>query len=138
MSMDTVSFCTDLFKGHGSKATLRDDKALGYYLDLLFKLDIDYLRDFPNTPRIYQSGVVYRTEDPGIPETWCTIPVVMRKGWGDCEDLACWLAAELVVFDHKKAWPGFSTKKFPGLILHHIKVRTSTGQVFDPSQVMGM
>ena len=44
-------------------------------------------------PPIYLSGVRYQRTDPR--EEWRTVPVVLEKSGGDCEDLAAWRAAEL-------------------------------------------
>lgn len=44
----------------------------------------------PSTP--YDADVTWKLEPKGE-EEWCLPTDVMRKGWGDCEDMAIWLAA---------------------------------------------
>lgn len=53
-----------------------------------------YLQHHPETPKIYKSGVKYAREPFGY-ESWPNIPVILRRGVGDCEDLAAWRVAEL-------------------------------------------
>jgi hypothetical protein len=47
----------------------------------------------PETPSLYESGVLYAPEDGS--EQWLDIPNILRMGRVDCEDLACWRVAEL-------------------------------------------
>lgn len=94
-----------------------------------------WLRAHPGTPALYASGVRYRREPPGR-EEWEPIPVVLTKGWGDCEDLASWRAAELRV-----------TGEDPHARVHvyqsapttwHVVVRRGDGSIEDPSRKLGM
>jgi hypothetical protein len=45
-----------------------------------------------SVPPLYDSGVVYRPEHP---DEWQTLDIVRARGYGDCEDLSTWRAAEL-------------------------------------------
>jgi hypothetical protein len=69
----------------------------------------------------------------GLREDWCTAPVVAARGFGDCEDLACYRAAELQV-------RGIHAR--PDVIkfarVWHIVVRMPDGSVEDPSKRLGM
>lgn len=84
-------------------------------------------------PPLLRSGVRYRRERRGA-EDWLLPADVHRLGYGDCEDLAVWLAAELqrkgvkARFDVKRTGP----KKW------HAIVRLPSGRVLDPSAYLGM
>jgi hypothetical protein len=57
----------------------------------------------------------------------------------NCEDLACWRAAELRVRYGIKAVPTFIWKVRPaGGYLYHIQVKLPDGRVEDPSRALGM
>ena len=65
-------------------------RALEAWLEALVISNVQFLEANPTFPRLYQAGVVYKPE--GSPEIWRDIPTCARDGWGDCDDLACWLA----------------------------------------------
>lgn len=104
-------------------------------------------------PPLYASGVVYREEAPGH-EDWPDVPKVIAAGWGDCEDLAAWRAAELRVAGIecepviKWQWvpremmiaQGYPASKLPdrGVWMVHCCVRFPDGHVEDPSKILGM
>lgn len=110
----------------------------------------------PLIPSLYRSGVRYREE----PADWAlehfdTIPVVFTRGWGDCDDLAPWRAAELrFTGEDQKADIMVKWKRNPetGKKLYHVVVRRSNlraadgrwtfkddlGIYEDPSRVLGM
>lgn len=103
--------------------------ALQILMRCLISLDEAYLRDHPNTPPLYSSGVRY-----GRTQTWDTIPEVRNKRFADCKSLTAWRVAEL----NKQgilAIPVFRLK--PELRLYHILLRTSSGWE-DPSKKLGM
>lgn len=135
--MRKTTFETEIFKTPRDRE--RGELALALYLDVLFKLDIAYLRDYPDTPGIYQSGVRYKAEPLGF-EKWKDIPVIMTDGHGDCEDLACWLAAEMVVRQGENVRPSFEKQptNTPGFSLYHIVVIGPDGFREDPSKKLGM
>jgi hypothetical protein len=87
-------------------------------------------------PPLYRSGVVYHTEPFGE-EDWCDIPTCLEKGWGDCEDLGCWRAAELRN-SGIRAMPDFKHKVIAGITVIHILVKWPDGRIEDPSKVLGM
>lgn len=86
-------------------------------------------------PALYESGVRYRREPAARREEWCTIPECLRRGWGDCEDLACWRAAELCV-------TGQDSQARPVLLRTrngwHVAVQRGDGSIEDPSRRLGM
>jgi hypothetical protein len=122
-------------------------------LDALTKIHLDHLSHYPKTPSLYESGVVYEREPPGR-EDWQDILTTLRRGGGDCEDLATWRAADLLM-------RGIPARAFgrprPMLIppaceegavachgepqmgtLWHILVRLPNGTIEDPSKRLGM
>ncbi|SRR6266508_2497041 len=111
-------------------------------LDCLTKQNVRWLLRHPYAPPLYKSGVVYQREPPGQ-EDWQDIPTTLRRRNGDCEDLACWRAAELQV----RKWPAIAFgrarpmlvpgQREPGT-LWHIQVLHPTGVVEDPSRRLGM
>lgn len=106
-------------------------------------------------PRLYDTEVVYKEEKPGR-EDWPDIPKIIANGWGDCEDLAAWLAAERRVYDGIAAEPVIKWKWIPtkelvaagyhrhgklprdGIWLVHCLVRLPDGTIEDPSKALGM
>lgn len=112
--------------------------SIAYALRALTEIDCAILRAHPETPSLYASGVRYEEEPPGE-EDWADIPTARKLGWGDCEDLACWRAAELQLRSGVKAWPMFLWRGRPrGGMLYHIQVRYPDGRVEDPSRRLGM
>ena len=113
-------------------------RSLDILLRALTAIDIEYLQLYPQTPMLYESGVRYQVEAPGK-EEWQDIPTTLEKGVLDCEDAACWRAAEVNVRYGIKAYPFFISNMRPdGSLLYHIKVRYPNGREEDPSRVLGM
>jgi hypothetical protein len=134
--MYRITFVLNLFKGEEdrelSHATLRA------MLLALMHIDMLYLRAHPEVPLLFKSGVRYAEEPPGQ-EDWQDIPTTLKLGWGDCEDLACWRAAELRVRHGIQAEPTFIWKLRPnGGYLYHILVKYPDGRIEDPSRTLGM
>lgn len=86
---------------------------------------------------LYFSGVKYKPE-PRIggrrKEEWWTPDRIMKEGWGDCEDLAAWRAAEL----RQKGIPARAVAKRTGRKMFHAVVLWPNGTTEDPSRVLGM
>ena len=66
--------------------------------------NVEVLRGDPRIPLLYDAGVVYRLDPPDEP--WFSIPRILTRGAGDCEDLACWYAASLRVLGWRALRPG--------------------------------
>jgi hypothetical protein len=103
--------------------------------------NLAYLRAHPNTPLLMRSGVVYAREAAldGPAEVLRDIPAILRDGWGDCDDLACWHAAELRHRGHAATpWivPGGRAARFHVIV----RVRDAAGRwrMSDPSAALGM
>lgn len=101
-----------------------------------------------------ESGAVYKPEPPGR-EDWDDCVKVASRGWGDCEDLAAYLCAQIrelegvhaeCVFKYRfvsaaeMRAQGYPSKHIPrdGIFLIHVLVRLPNGEVLDPSQWLGM
>ncbi|MBK8255580.1 MAG: hypothetical protein IPK82_23320 [Polyangiaceae bacterium] len=91
-------------------------------------------------PRLYESGVRYERE-PYPREEWTDAAETAARGFGDCEDLACWRVAELRV-EGIDARPGFVRRRVLTQMgwqtIYHIVVLYPTGQIEDPSKHLGM
>lgn len=69
----------------------------GVALDMLTEINANYLRAHPEVPSLdslLRSGKVRYVPEPPGQEEWQDIPITLRRGAGDAEDLACWRAAE--------------------------------------------
>lgn len=89
----------------------------------------------PSIKSAIKQGVRWRPEPPGTGEALDLAPTVLRRGWGDCDDLAPWLAAEMrlqgdasaraiAIRSGKKRW--------------HAIVEDGQGRRYDPSLWAGM
>lgn len=123
-------------------AGARSRESLSALLSCLFTLDVIYLRTHPRTPALYESGVRYRRERDVAEELhhqeerWRTVPAVLQGGHGDCEDLSCFRAAELVVSGEDVAARPYPKPIIPGV--WHIVVLRGDGSFEDPSRALGM
>ncbi len=114
-----VTFISGLFRGEADRE--RSNRAIGILLEALTQLSEDYLRTEPSVPLLYESGVRYHVEPHGL-EEWQDIPTTLCRGWGDCEDLATFAAAERRVRFGIPAKPHFTWRKIgPRTTLYHIQ-----------------
>lgn len=101
-------------------------------LEGLTRVD-EHLLETGRFPPLYSAGVVYRKEPR---ELWRHVADVYSEGWGDCEDLAAWRAAELRVSGQD---PDASVGTYrSGRRRYHAIVVRGDGSVEDPSRVLGM
>lgn len=125
----------------------------------LTALDEQWLRENPRTPWFYESGIWYEMEPPGQ-EKWLPIPVMFAQrqlGKGsDCEDMACYRAAELRVRgdQYRKIPSGHIVRTGPENAVafwvnhltepglkpgqYHVRVRRADGRIEDPAGMVGM
>ena len=96
-----------------------------------------FIETYPRTPMLYDSGVLYRMEHGT--EIWQDIPSLIMSRFGDCEDLACWRAAELRV-EGIDALPYITWRKASDKsgTIYHALVRHPKGLIEDPSRALGM
>jgi hypothetical protein len=95
------------------------------------------MRRDPSIPPLYSTGTRWELR-PGDPsETmWRYAPDVATQGWGDCQDLSAYRAAELRV---SGADPQASVRVYPtGPNRYHAVVARGDGSVEDPSVILGM
>lgn len=84
-------------------------------------------------PKLYASGVRYKREPE---EVWKHVQATLHDGWGDCEDLASWRAAELRVSNEDPGASVITYKSRPRT--WHAVVLRGDGRIEDPSRVLGM
>ena len=108
----------------------------------LAQADRIFLRAYPETPWLYQSGVLYVENSPDV---WTDIPAAMARGNGDCPTLCAWRMAELQLRAHLKVTPLVSVESRDrnGYYFHVRLVVTDPSRnprvrVEDPSQILGM
>jgi len=123
---------------HGESDVHRSRRVIKLLLDTLFWIDVSYLIANPQTPKLYESGIVYKREPAGR-ENWQDIGTNLKELEADCEDLACHRAAELYVFGHdKRVRPYLVYRTFGKATLYHVKVKHGNGTLEDPSAKLGM
>jgi hypothetical protein len=140
----------DICNSATPQAMARDKVVLEHLLEALTAIDLYYLRKNPGTPSIYRAGVSYEVPpDDGTDDDWRDIPTVIKLGKGDCDDFACWRAAELrlqgvaaravadILYDPiiTKRLNRSADKPFFSV---HILVQLPDGRREDPSRALGM
>lgn len=92
-------------------------------------------------PPLYQSGIRYQREkclSVAVPEScerFLTAAQVLQEGVGDCDDLSCYRAGELIHTGEDPKARAFVVRT--GLGYHAIVMR-GDGTIEDPSEVLGM
>lgn len=132
MAIRNITFDVGLFLD--PEDVPRSRRALLWMMEALIKVNLTYLATHPTVP-LYQSGVVYRAERNT--EIWRDVPNILKYGWGDCEDLACWRAAELQLAGiAARAW--IKWRDHNNVQMYHAVVRLPNGEIEDPSIALGM
>lgn len=95
--------------------------------------------EIPDLYDLHRRGLCRYVAEPDGQEDWQDILTTIRLGNGDCEDLACWRAAELQV----KGIPAYAIFVWRALpdnqgTLYHIQVKLPGGMIEDPSKRLGM
>jgi len=90
----------------------------------------------PKVKAAIKKGVRWRPEPPGTGEELALAPVVLERGWGDCDDLAPWRAAELRATGEDPGARAVAMRSGPRR--WHAVVRRSSGEIEDPSRWAGM
>jgi hypothetical protein len=108
-------------------------------LEALIMANRLYLRTH-RVPALYESGVRYEEEPAGQPyEDFSAIPVVLARGWGDCDDVVSWRIAELRNSgENAKVRLKWDYDPARGARMYHVLVRRANGQVEDPSKRLDM
>lgn len=133
---ERITFVVNLFDGEAEREL--SHRTLNVLLHALTHIDAIYLRRHPEVPRIRDARVRYMEEPPGA-EEWQDVAACLSVGEADCEDLACWRAAELHVREGVEAVPVFRyQRRKDGSYLYHIQVERPDGRIEDPSREQGM
>lgn len=112
-------------------------------LEGLVRLNIALMRQAADAgrpvPLLFKSGVHWQPDrERGKPtETWDSCDVCIARGYGDCEDLASWRAAELRYRANVAARAVVRPSRSPGVAWHCI-VELPNGKFEDPSVKCGM
>jgi hypothetical protein len=119
--------------------TVRTDDDAADVLRALFAINVGQIRH-RMVPPLYESGVRYAREPRGV-EEWndavtCFVRWKLRRVGSDCEDLACWRAAELVALELDPGARPMLRDVRPGL--KHAVVLRGDGSIEDPSRRLGM
>jgi hypothetical protein len=93
-------------------------------------------QQIPSIQEAIRRGVRWRPEPPGTGEELALPSTVIERGWGDCDDLAPWLAAELRATGRDPGARAVAYRSAPRR--WHAVVRTSDGRTLDPSVWAGM
>jgi hypothetical protein len=110
-------------------------RAAQHLLESVYELNVDFLtRIGSKFPWLYNTNVRFRPEPFKDGEHFDPIWIVVKRGWGDCDDLCSWRRAELKVrcgedTTSRIVWPT-QTRKY------HALVRRADGTWEDPSLVM--
>jgi hypothetical protein len=110
-------------------------------------------------PPLYKTKVIYQREPPEWnSEHFDAIPVVLQRGWGDCDDLVSWRIAEIRNYldpslrtINLNKYDARFPRNFPTALisfkrhvesnkyLYHVRVRHQpSGALEDPSALLGM
>jgi hypothetical protein len=80
-----------------------DERAALRLLNWLARENARLLKERPELPLLYDSGVVYRREND---ETWCDFINMLAQGFEDCDGLAAARAGELMARGWEALQPG--------------------------------
>lgn len=121
-------------------ASLEVPASAGTYsaaLEGLTGVDEVLMRRDPSIPPLYSSGARWQVKEGDPSELRWRYPAdVVGEGWGDCQDLSAYRAAELRVSGED---PGARVRVYPtGENRYHAVVERGTGLIEDPSVVLGM
>jgi hypothetical protein len=119
-------------------------EVLNSMLECLVQMNVALMRS-QRFPPLYSTHVRYRQEPLGD-ENWRDAAIVLRAGFGDCEDLAAYRVAELRVMHKVPArcifrWRTFVVEGKSRVKLYHILVGVPhEGKMLieDPSKRLGM
>lgn len=122
-----------------------------WFLESLCQWNQLWLKKHPETPRLYDSKVVYKLPEQvsGDPngflsgEHFRDIPAVLENGGGDCDNVAAWRVAELRNHGYRGVKPYITSRpKEDGGRVYHALVWWPTpgpkGSTEDPSLILGM
>jgi hypothetical protein len=105
-----------------------EPSAIEALLEGLVGLNYAWMFRRGGAPPLYSSGIVYRREPPGH-DDWQNAEQLLGAGFGDCEDLASYRAAELRMQGEPARVKVVTTRrgKFHAIVEH------ASGELEDPS-----
>lgn len=94
-------------------------------------------------PRLYdlrRQGLVEFDQEPnaGKYEEFASAPLVIARGWGDCDDLCAYRVAELLETGEPARLRIYCKETADDIKLYHVQVRRADGTIEDPSRICGM
>lgn len=168
-----ILFDVSFFENESDRSN--SQKRVLFLLHALTNCNRLYLREHPDTPLIYKSGITYKVpaqfEQEDVPEVgkvvkflksigapsdvmsamtqlsrmcgggehFREIPRIIENGGGDCDNVACWRAAELCERLGIFAQPYITWRtRADGGTTYHVIVRYPDGSSEDPSLLLGM
>jgi hypothetical protein len=135
MALKPITLGVKLFLDDSAAEGERSRRALTWLMLGVVALNREWMERYPETPQLYDSAVVYRPEVDT--EEWQDIPTTLQKGWGDCEDLACFRAGQLQA-KGVAALPYVTWRRVGERTIFHALVRWPNGLIEDPSLALGM
>lgn len=131
-----ISLRVKMFEDSSRNVIARSRRQLLWVLECLTQINVLWLRQHPETPLLYSSGVVYKPDMPG--EIFRDIPNILEAGFGDCDCLSCYRTAELRNI-------GIMARSFikwrlndKGGWTYHALTAWPDGRIEDPSLALGM
>jgi hypothetical protein len=115
-----------------------NEETLGIALEAATRLAQHDLRsgEIPPLEDAIKGGIEWQEEPVQGHESFDKPSTVLARGWGDCDDLAPWLAAEMRETDFDPGATAFAVPS--GHNTWHALVRGTEGDVYDPSVWAGM
>lgn len=140
-----ILFDIRIFRDRTDSERERSQRVFLWLLEALVRCNLGWLEAHPDTPDLYKSKVVYKREEPyilsDIPhvEEFQDIPCTLEKGWGDCEDLACYMVAQRIYFNKLQCHPLILWRpQNDGSMMYHCVCEWPDGRLEDPSTSLGM
>ena len=136
------TFVLDVFNGQKQPDSLTAP-TLEALLDGLTEIDVNFLQAHPETLTIDELAALGRLlymEEPIGQEDWQDVPTCIRMGILDCEDGACWDAAQDIVRGEPSRAVASKHESAGGGTLYHITKKTlgARPRTRDISRVLGM
>jgi hypothetical protein len=139
LMMRPIILKVSLFRDHGEDPAehARSCESMLYLLNWLVRHDRGWLKQYPNTPKLYESGVTYDYKDEIDAPVWQDISYSLATKKADCKDFAAWRCAELLEagIDCK---PRIQWQEIDGVYRFHALVEYPDGTTEDPSRLLGM
>lgn len=134
MAMPAITFDVFLFRTPEDRK--RSQRCVLWLMEALTQINVTWIKSHPDTPPLYEAGIVYEAEPPGQ-EVWQDVPTLIERRKGDCEDLACYRAAELRAAGINVR-PYIKWRKEGDGYVYHAVLMWPDGRVEDPSLALGM